>query len=104
MAFYKAREEYKWKQWKEAEEKEMREQGADEKLREYLASLDLLTIRIILLKTFGYRMKDITGIQYLLYLLGKENFTWGVLVKSAGCKYTYGTERRKRWRTEIMPL
>lgn len=39
MAYNKAKEEYKWKQWKEEEEKILREQGVDEetirKLREY---------------------------------------------------------------------
>lgn len=39
MAYNKAKEEYKWKQWKEEEEKILREQGIDEetirKLREY---------------------------------------------------------------------
>lgn len=103
MTFYKVREEHKWKQWKEAEEKEIREQGSDEELCEYLVSLDLLTIRIILRKTFGYWTEDIAGIQSLLYLPGKENCTWCVMVKSAGCKYTYCTERRNRWRTEILP-
>nr|WP_217936499.1 sigma factor-like helix-turn-helix DNA-binding protein [Enterocloster clostridioformis] len=121
MAFNKAREEYKWKQWKEAEEKKMRELGVDEsviaslreydwnvfnqertyqswqvpdtntvnenavsddslkvkqpvtvqefikavddkELRGYLAGLDPLTMRILLLKTFGYRTKDIVEI------------------------------------------
>lgn len=162
MSFHKAREEYKWKQWKEAEEQKIRELGTDEsviavlrkydwnvfnqertyqnwqtpdtdkvnenavsddsikvrqpvtiqefiraiddkELRGYLAGLAPLTMRIILIKTFGYWTEDIAGIQCLLYLPGKENFTWCVLVKSAGCKYTYGTERRNRWRNEIMP-
>ena len=39
MAYNKAKEEYKWKQWKAEEEKILREQGVDEetiqKLREY---------------------------------------------------------------------
>lgn len=39
MVYNKAREEYKWKQWKEAEEKKMRELGVSEevivKLRAY---------------------------------------------------------------------
>ena len=29
MAFNKAREEYRWKQWKETEEKKMRELGVE---------------------------------------------------------------------------
>ncbi len=121
MAFNKAREEYRWKQWKEAEEKKMRELGVDEsvivalreydwnvfnqertyqswqtpdtdtvnensvsdeslkvrqpvtvqefikaiddkELRGYLAGIDPVTMRIILLKSFGYRTKDIAGI------------------------------------------
>lgn len=121
MAFNKAREEYRWKQWKEAEEKKMRELGVDEsvivalreydwnvfnqertyqswqtpdtdtvnensvsdeslkvrqpvtvqefikaiddkELRGYLSGMDPVTMRIILLKTFGYRTKDIAGI------------------------------------------
>lgn len=121
MAFNKAREEYRWKQWKAAEEKKMRELGVDEsvivalreydwnvfnqertyqswqtpdtdtvnensvsdeslkvrqpvtvqefikaiddkKLRGYLAGMDPVTMQIILLKTFGYRTKDIAGI------------------------------------------
>ena len=39
MAYNKAKEEYRWKQWKAEEEKILREQGVDEetiqKLREY---------------------------------------------------------------------
>ncbi|WP_252201134.1 hypothetical protein [Coprococcus comes] len=39
MAYNKAKEEYRWNQWKAEEEKILREQGADEetiqKLREY---------------------------------------------------------------------
>ena len=39
MAYNKAKEEYRWKQWKSEEEKILREQGVDEetiqKLREY---------------------------------------------------------------------
>lgn len=118
MAFNKAREEYKWKQWKQAEEKKMRELGVDEsvitELREYdwkcfnrersyqerqipdsetveatediygawqiqqpvsvtelinaiddrklkkeLLKMDSVTLRIILLKTFGYTTEEI---------------------------------------------
>lgn len=110
MAFHKAREEYKWKQWKDRlKEKhlvtlqELVKEVGDTDQRGYLAGQAPLTMQIILLKTFGYRTKDIAGIQCLLYLPGKENFTWCVMVKSAGCKYTYGTERRNRWRTEILP-
>lgn len=121
MAFNKAQEEYKWKQWKEAEEKKMRELGVaesvisalheydwmifnqertykswqtpdtdtvnenavsddsrkipqpltvqelikaidDKELRSYVMELDPLTMRIILLKTFGYKTKDIIKI------------------------------------------
>lgn len=32
MAFNKAKEEYKWKQWKEAEESKMRELGVQEEI------------------------------------------------------------------------
>ena len=43
MAYNKAKEEYRWKQWKAEEEKILREQGVDEetiqKLREYDLSL-----------------------------------------------------------------
>lgn len=121
MAFNKAREEYRWKQWKEAEEKKMRKLGVEEsvitalreydwkvfnqertyqswqtpdtdtvnenavsddsrkipqpltvqefikaiddkELRSYVTEMDPLTMRIILLKTFGYQTKDIAGI------------------------------------------
>lgn len=121
MAFNKAREEYRWKQWKEAEEKKMKELGVEEsvitalreydwmvfnqertyqswqtpdtdtvnenavsddsrkiaqpltvqefikaiddkELRSYVMELDPLTMRIILLKTFGYKTKDIIKI------------------------------------------
>lgn len=121
MAFNKAREEYKWKKWKEAEEKKMRELGVSEwviaELREYdwecfkkertyhtwqtpdsdiveerasyddslqipqpvsvqeficavddkelrtcLQKMDALTMRIILLKTFGYPTKEIAAL------------------------------------------
>ena len=111
MAFRKAREEYKWKQWngslkvrQSVTVQEFVKEVEDTELCGYLAGLAPLTMRIILLKTFGCWAKDIAGIQCLLYLPGKGNLTWGVLVKSAGCKYTYCTERRNRWRTEIMPL
>ncbi len=33
MAFNKAKEEYKWKQWKEAEESKMRELGVQEETK-----------------------------------------------------------------------
>lgn len=118
MAFNKAREEYKWKQWKKAEEKKMRELGVEEslieelheydwqcfkkernyqerqipdsetveraeaicgqwavdqplnvselvnaiddrKLREELLRTDAVTLRILLLKTFGYNTEEI---------------------------------------------
>ena len=110
MAFHKEREEYKWKQWNDRlKEKQLvtlqefvKEVG-DTDLRGYLVGLAPQTMRIILLKTFGCLAKDIAGIQSLLYLPGKENCTWCVMVKSAGCKYTYCTERRNRWRSEILP-
>lgn len=118
MAFNKAREEYRWKQWKEAEEKKMRELGVEEsvieelraydwkcfnrersyrerqipdtdtieetedlygrweipqplsvtelinaiddrRLRRELLKMDTVTLRIILLKTFGYSTEEI---------------------------------------------
>lgn len=118
MAFNKAREEYKWKKWKEAEEKKMRELGVsetviaelreydwkcfkkernyrerqtpdsemleraeanwgqwtvdqpvnvselinavdDRRLREELLRTDTVTLRILLLKTFGYNTEEI---------------------------------------------
>lgn len=118
MAFNKAREEYKWKKWKEAEEKKMRELGVsetvieelreydwqcfkkernyrerqipdserlerveaiwgqwtvdqpvnvselinavnDRRLREELLRTDAVTLRILLLKTFGYNTEEI---------------------------------------------
>ena len=121
MAFNKAREEYKWKKWKEAEEKKMRELGVsetviaelreydwncfkkertyhtwqtpdsdvvdeqalsddsmridqpvsarefiraidDKELRAYLKEMDALTMRIILLKIFGYSTAEIAEI------------------------------------------
>ena len=121
MAFNKAKEEYKWKKWKEAEEKKMRELGVsetviaelreydwvcfkkertyhtrqtpdsdavdeqalsddsmridqpvsarefiraidDKELRAYLKEMDTLTMRIILLKTFGYSTAEIAEI------------------------------------------
>lgn len=40
MAFNKAREEYKWKQWKAAEEKKMRELGVSEEIICQLYVLD----------------------------------------------------------------
>lgn len=111
MAFHKARKEYKWKQWKDRLKErqmvtlqELVKEVGDTDLRGYLAGLAPLTMRIILLKTFDCRAKNIAVIQCLLYLPGKENCTWCVMVKSAGCKYTYCTERRKRWRTETLPL
>ena len=121
MAFNKAREEYKWKKWKEAEEKKMRDLGVsetviearreyawncckkertyhtwqtpdsdavdvqalsddslrieqpvsvrefiraidDKELRACLKEMDALTMRIILLKTFGYSTAEIAEI------------------------------------------
>ena len=118
MGFNKAREEYKWKQWKEAEEKKMRELGVpeeviaklyeydweifkqeriyqerqipntdlviqredtdttyeihqpisveefieaidDKSLRNILLETDMLTMRIILLKSMGYSIEEI---------------------------------------------
>ena len=118
MAFNKAREEHRWKQWKEAEEKKMRELGVEEsvieelraydwecfkrersyrerqipdtdtieesedlygrweipqplsvtelinaiddrRLRRELLKMDTVTLRIILLKTFGYSTEEI---------------------------------------------
>lgn len=118
MAFNKAREEYRWKQWKEAEEKKMRELGVkeaviaelrtydwkcfnrersyqerqipdtdtieeaedihgrweipqplsvtelinsvdDRRFRRELMKIDAVTLRIILLKTFGYSTEEI---------------------------------------------
>lgn len=110
MAFHKAREEYKWKQWNDSLKvkqpvtaQEFVKAIDDTELCGYLAGPAPMSMRSILLKTFDCRTKDIVGIQCLLYLPGKESFTWCVLVKSAGCKYTYCTERRNRWRTEIMP-
>lgn len=110
MAFHKAREECNWKQWKDSLKvrtpvtaQEFVKEVEDTDQRGYLAGLAPMNMRSILLKTFDCRPKDIAGIQYLLYLAGKANFTWCVLVKSDGCKYTYCTERRNRWRTEIMP-
>ena len=110
MAFHKAREEYEWKQWNDnlkvrspVTVQEFVKEVGDTDLRGYLVGLAPQTMRIILLKTFGRLAKDIAGIQSLLYLPGKENCTWCVMVKSAGCKYTYCTERRNRWRSEILP-
>lgn len=121
MAFHKAKEEYKWKLWKEEEENKLRELGVEESVIEqlraydwmcfkkertyrtwqtvnsnivnealvfddslqmeqpvtveafiyaiedkdlqmYLTKLDLLTIRIVLLKTLGYSTSEITEI------------------------------------------
>ena len=110
MAFHKARGEYKWKQWKDSlierqpvTVQEFVKAIGDTDLRGYLAGSAPLTMRIILLKIFDCRTKDAAVIQCLLYLPGKENCTWCVMVKSAGCRYTYCTERRNRWRTEILP-
>ena len=109
MAFHKAREEYKWKQWNSSLKvrppvtvQEFVKAIRDTDMRGYLAGLAPQTMRSILLKTFDCRTKDIAGIQCLLYLTGKENCTWCVMVKSAGCRYTYCTERRNRWRSEIL--
>ncbi len=110
MAFHKAKEEYKWKHWKDSLKvrqpvtaQEFVKAIDDTELCGYLAGLAPQAMLSILLKNFDCRIKDIAGIPCLLYLPGKENFTWCVMVKSAGCKYTYGTERRNRWRTEILP-
>lgn len=110
MAFHKAKEECEWKQWNDSLKvrQPVTVQGGvkeveDTDLRGYIPRLASLIMRSILLKPSGCWTKDVAGIQYLLYLPGKGNFTWCVLVKSAGCKYTYCTERRNRWRTEIMP-
>lgn len=40
MTFYKAKEEYKWKQWKEQEEKILRESGVSEEIIQRLRELD----------------------------------------------------------------
>ena len=40
MAFNKAREEYRWKQWKEAEERTMRDLGVSEEVIEKLRIQD----------------------------------------------------------------
>ena len=40
MTFYKAKEEYKWKQWKEQEEKILRESGVSEEVIQRIRELD----------------------------------------------------------------
>lgn len=40
MTFHKAKEEYKWKQWKEQEEKILRESGVSEEIIQRLRELD----------------------------------------------------------------
>ena len=40
MTFHKAREEYKWKQWKEQEEKILRESGVSEEVIQRIRELD----------------------------------------------------------------
>ena len=110
MAFHKVQEENEWKQWNDSLKvrqpvtvQEIVKAIDDTELCRYLAGLASLSMRSILLKTSGCWIKDIARIQCLLYLPGKGNFTGCVLVKSAGYKYTYYTERRNRWRTAIMP-
>ena len=87
MAYNKAKEEYRWNQWKAEEEKILREQGVDEetiqKLREYdwndfnaerrfrehqtslLDCMELLleekeTLQMVVLKMMGYAPKEIS--------------------------------------------
>lgn len=40
MTFHKAKEEYKWKQWKEQEEKILRESGVSEEVIQRIRELD----------------------------------------------------------------
>ena len=40
MTFHKAKEEYKWKQWKEKEEKILRESGVSEEVIQRIRELD----------------------------------------------------------------
>ena len=73
MAYNNGREDRKWRIWKEAEEKVLREHGdedlldeiEDENLYQALLTVDRRTLQIVLLKMKGYSTKEIAPLVHL---------------------------------------
>ncbi len=67
MAYNHGREDRKWRIWKEAEEKLLRECGVDEATIEQIRMADRAgrTLKIVLLKMQGYSTKEIAPLVHL---------------------------------------
>lgn len=77
MTFHKAKEEYKWKQWKEQEElytqkteeeasvalniQQLLDSIENEQLLQILMETDKKTLQILLLKMWGFSVREIAG-------------------------------------------
>jgi len=65
MAYNHGREDRKWRIWKEAEEKLLREEIESENLYQVLVTVDGRTLKIVLLKMQGYSTKEIAPLVHL---------------------------------------